>query len=78
MTITDIRLWTVDEYHRMIEAEILTHEDKVELLEGQIVQMSPQQPPHAATTQCASDYLRERSSNYSCTVTDYFASQLRT
>jgi Uma2 family endonuclease len=59
MTITDIRLWTVDEYHRMIEAEILTHEDKVELLAGQIIQMSPQQPPHAATTQWASDYLRE-------------------
>jgi len=57
MTITDIRLWTVDEYHRMIEAEILTNEDKVELLEGQIVQMSPQQPPHAATAQCVFNYL---------------------
>ena len=57
MTITDIRLWTVDEYHRMIEAEILTNEDKVELLAGQIIQMSPQQPPHAATTQCAFNYL---------------------
>lgn len=59
MTTTEIRLWTVDEYHRMIEAEILTTDDRVELLEGQIIQMSPQQPPHAATTQWASDYLRE-------------------
>lgn len=42
----------------MIEAEILTADDQVELLEGQILQMSPQQPPHAATTQRASDYLR--------------------
>lgn len=58
MTLTDIRLWTVDEYHQMLDAAILTHEDRVELLEGQIIQMSPQHPPHAATTQRASDYLK--------------------
>lgn len=59
MTSTPIRLWSVDDYHRMIEAEILTSRDRVELLEGQIIQMSPQQPPHAATTQRASDCLRD-------------------
>ncbi len=59
MTFTEVRLWTVDEYHRMIETEILTTDDRVELLEGQIIQMSPQQPPHAATTQRASNYLRD-------------------
>jgi Uma2 family endonuclease len=57
MTATNLRLWTVDEYHRMIEAEILTEEDKVELLEGEILAMSPQKPPHAATTDYASEYL---------------------
>ena len=57
MTSTKVHLWTVDEYHQMIEAGILTHEDSFELLEGQIVQMSPQRPPHAATTQCAANYL---------------------
>ncbi len=58
MTTTKTRLWTVDEYHRMIEVGLLTPDDKVELLEGQIIQVSPQRPPHAATTQRTSDYLK--------------------
>lgn len=58
MTTTQSRLWTVDEYHRMIEAGILTTEDKVELLEGRIIQMSAQRPPHAATTQRIDRYLQ--------------------
>jgi len=57
MTVTKLRLWTVDEYHQMIETGILD-DDRVELLEGQIIEMSPQIPLHAATTQSASDYLR--------------------
>jgi len=57
MTLTEVRLWTVDEYHRMIETGILTDDDRVELLEGQIIQISPQQPPHAAITQRAANYL---------------------
>ena len=60
MTATKTRLWTVDEYHRMIDAGILTTSDKVELLEGKIVQMSPQRPPHAGTTQRAFDYVKAR------------------
>ena len=37
----------VDEYHRMIETAILDEDDKVELLEGVLVEMSPQGEPHA-------------------------------
>jgi Uma2 family endonuclease len=58
MTATQNRLWTVEEYHRMIDAGILTPNDKVELLDGRIVQMSPQKPPHAGTTQRVDRYLQ--------------------
>ena len=34
----------------MIEAGILGEDEHVELLEGEIVQMSPQEPPHARAT----------------------------
>jgi Uma2 family endonuclease len=58
MTTTREKLWTVEEYHRMIDAGILTDGDKVELLNGRIVQMSAQTPPHAATTQRIDRYLQ--------------------
>lgn len=42
------RLLTTDEYHQMAEVGILTQEDKVELIEGQLVEMSPIGSQHAA------------------------------
>lgn len=38
--------FTVDEYHRMIEAAILDEDDRVELINGAIVEMSPLGSPH--------------------------------
>ena len=58
MTQTRVRLWNVDEYHRMFETGIITPEERVELIEGQVIPMSAKNPPHAATTLCASDYLK--------------------
>jgi Uma2 family endonuclease len=52
-----IRLWSIADYHQMIESGILDEDDRVELLEGKIVCMSPQRPFHAASVQRSSRLL---------------------
>jgi Uma2 family endonuclease len=44
-----LRQFSVAEYHRMIETDILTEEDKVELLNGYVVLKMPRNPPHDST-----------------------------
>ena len=44
------RRFTVDEYHRMAEAGILTGDDRVELLDGEIVEKMTINPAHGGTT----------------------------
>jgi len=50
--------WTIDEYHRMIVGGILS-DRQVELLKGEIVEMSPEGEPHAYSSHEAAEYLTE-------------------
>jgi Uma2 family endonuclease len=43
--------FTVDDYHRMIDAGIVKEDDRVQLVDGVIIEMSPQSEPHARLIQ---------------------------
>ena len=50
--------WTVKDYHQIIESGVL--EDKsVELLDGEIITMSPEKPIHSSRIDTVADYLRD-------------------
>lgn len=53
-----LKRWTVAEYHQIIASGIIAPDTPVELIHGQIIEMVPQQPPHAATTDEGGDYLK--------------------
>lgn len=48
--------WTLEEYHRMIEAGLLD-DRQVELIKGEIVEMAPEGKPHAYFSSESGDYL---------------------
>ncbi len=50
--------WTRRQYDQMIEAGILDEDDRVELINGEIVTVSPQQSPHATGVTLVADELR--------------------
>lgn len=50
--------WSVDDYHCMIEAGIL-RDRRVELLAGEVVEMSPETPIHYSTAKRGAKYLEE-------------------
>lgn len=53
-----VHRWTRAQYERMIEAGVLGEEDRVELIEGEIVSMSPQGSRHAGTVSLVEEALR--------------------
>jgi len=55
------RRWTVAEYERMAEVGLLGPEERVELIDGEIIQISPQNSPHATSVSLTYDALRSAS-----------------
>ena len=47
--IPKVRKFTVAEYYRMAEGGILAPEERVQLIEGEIIVMPPPSPPHSGT-----------------------------
>lgn len=54
---TTLVKWTVADYHRLIETGILNHR-RVELLQGEVVEMPPEEPIHSYATEGGVHYLR--------------------
>jgi Uma2 family endonuclease len=54
------RRFTLDEYHRMGEVGILHEDSRVELIEGEIIEMTPIGNLHAATVARIQDFLAKR------------------
>ena len=49
--------WTVADYHQLVETGLLEGKP-VELLEGELIEMSPEGVPHSYTNRTVGDYLR--------------------
>ena len=54
------RLITVAEYDRMIEAGIYTENDRIELLNGEIIELMPKGPKHVYFNEKIADILKEK------------------
>ena len=53
-----VRRWMRDEYRKMAEYGLFAPEERVELIEGDIVEMSPKRSSHSTSTTLAGDALR--------------------
>ena len=51
--------WSLDKYHELVKTGVLA-DSRVELLQGDIVEMSPVEPAHDDTREELADYLRAR------------------
>ncbi|MFM7600500.1 MAG: Uma2 family endonuclease [Pseudanabaena sp.] len=54
---TQIRLWSIADYHQMIEAGILDEDDRVELWDGKIISKNRKSPIRASSIQRSSNFL---------------------
>ena len=60
VSVSDIRPFSVEEFDRMVETGILTDEERVELLEGMLVPMTPIGDQHAACGKRLNELLSTR------------------
>jgi Uma2 family endonuclease len=58
LNVASVAKFSVDRYDRMVEAGILTSDDKVELLENYVVLKKPRDPAHDGTIDVIKDILR--------------------
>ena len=61
-----LRLWTVDEYHRMAEAGIFEPSERVELLEGKIIWMVAKGTAHRSAVGRTYKLLENRIGHKAC------------
>ncbi len=50
--------WSIANWHELVESGVLA-EHRVELLEGEIIEMSPEGPMHSSTSYSVVEYFRE-------------------
>lgn len=55
-----LRAWTADEYDRIVAAGVLGEDDRVELVEGEIVEMTPVGARHAASVNALARTLQRQ------------------
>src|SRR3990172_511139 len=58
MSTVQARRWTRQEYDRMVEAGVFTPEDRLELVAGEVLAMTPQGSPHATSVSLVAEALR--------------------
>jgi Uma2 family endonuclease len=58
MTTVQMKRWTRGDYDRMIEAGIFAPGERVELIDGEILAMSPQNSPHSTGMSLTAETLR--------------------
>ncbi len=54
------RLFTIEEYEQMVDAGVLGEDDRLELIEGEILEMAPIGPPHSGTVNRLTQLLTSR------------------
>lgn len=57
-TAPTVHRWTRREYHHLVDAGVLREDDRVELIEGEIIHMSPQNTSHAVAIRLVRSILQ--------------------